>query len=136
VSIDLDRQAIGILADNWHQLSHPDGKERRLYEFSQFGRSQQPQDVQEKISLRAQDLAVSALHTLERNGKTVIDKAELDRLKAIAAERSSELNIARAICGHCGTEILRMALNEQNSATLYKQAQVAMSSSAHCCWDE
>ena len=130
-----DQQAVKILADNWHQMSHPDGKERRLYEFSQFGRSQQPEDVREKIALRAQDLAVSALHTLQQNGKTVVDKAEYDRLKAIAAEQASETNIARAYCGHCGDEVLRLMLNEQNQATLHKAALTALSNSSHCCWD-
>jgi len=132
---NLDKQAIDILADNWHQLQHPDGKQRRLYEFNQFARSQQPQDVQEKISLRAQDLAVSALHTLESNGKTVVDKTEYDRLKAIAAQQASDLNVARAVCGHCGDELLRLMLNERNEATLFKQAQVALASSSHNCWD-
>jgi len=133
---NLDQQAVGILADNWHQMSHPDGKERRLYEFSQFGRSQQPQDVAEKISRRAQDLAESALHTLEQNGKTVIDKTEYDRLTAIAAQQASDTNIARAYCGHCGEEVLRLMLNEQNQATLHKAALAALASGAHCCWDE
>jgi len=130
-----DQQAVGILADNWHQMSHPDGKERRLYEFSQFGRSQQPEEVAAKISERAKDLAVAAMHTLEQNGKSVVDKVELDRLKAIAAQQSSQTNISRVHCGHCGMEIMRLMLDEQNQARLHRGALEAMNASVHRCWD-
>jgi hypothetical protein len=128
-----------LVAGSLHQLPHPKHGEIRLMGFSPFMLSQQPKDVQGQVNGHAQAIGEGVVHLIEQNGKTIIDTAELERLRSIAATQSAEYpKIAAGFCQHCGCELIRLTVDENMQAKLHRIAIEAITGplSEHRCWDK
>jgi hypothetical protein len=121
-------EAAKMIGGNLHALPHPNPKinEVRLMGYRPFGVSQQPKDVQDKINAHAQSVGEGVVHLLEQNGKTIVDTAELNRLRAAVAVQEPGQKIAHGYCAHCGVELIRLFVDDNMDAKLHRVAQEAM----------
>jgi hypothetical protein len=102
-----------LLAESWHNLAHPDGKPRRLLQYSQFNQSKESQG---RIRRTAADVAVATQHTLERRGYTITHKDDPKPADAAGYK------IAHIYCQHCRKRLLSLTVEEDMTVTLSRLA--------------
>ncbi|MBO0882010.1 MAG: hypothetical protein J2P17_17050 [Mycobacterium sp.] len=102
-----------LLADSWHNLPHPDGKPRRLMQYSQFNQSK---ESQARIRRTASEVAEATQHRLETRGYTITHK---DDPKAADAEGYKAAHI---YCQHCRKRLLTLTVEEDMTVTLSRLA--------------
>jgi hypothetical protein len=122
-----------LIGANLHTLPHPKHGQIRLMGFRPHGLSQQPKDVQAKVNSHAEHIGESIVNLIELNGKTVVDTAELDRLRAAVAVIEPGQKIAHAYCAHCATELIRLLVDDHLNAKLHRTTQEAIGLK-HKCW--
>jgi hypothetical protein len=124
-----------LIADNLHQLPHPKHGEIRLMGYRPFNLSQQPKDRRERINGHAQSIGEATVELIERNGGTIINSDELRRLRATVALQDPGRKVAHGYCAHCGSEIIRLLVDDELNAKLHRVAQEAAGFTHHHCWD-
>src|ERR1700722_11164129 len=97
-----------LIAENLHQLPHPQKGQIRLLGYSPFGLSQQAPDVRQKVNGHAQAIGEATVELIERNGKAIVDADELRRLRAAVAALEPGRKIATGYCAHCACELIRL----------------------------
>ena len=124
-----------MIAGSLHDLPHPVHNRLRLPWFSHFAMSQQPKDVQQQVHGHAQAIGEGIIELVERNGKSIVDTVELERLRAIAAvQQDSGGKVAHGFCAHCGTELIRLAVDDELNARVHRVAIESMEI-PHKCWE-
>jgi hypothetical protein len=122
-----------MIGANLHSLPHDKLGQVRLMGYRPYGLSQQPKDVQDKVNGHAQAIGEGVVSLIEQNGKTIVDTAELQRLQAVDANQDPGQKIAHGYCAHCGTEVIRLFVDDHLNAKLHRVAQEA-AGLKHCCW--
>lgn len=128
-------EVANLIAGNLHALPHPERGQLRLPWFAHMAPhlAQYGDETREKIHAHAQAIGTAITHLIEQSGKTIIDNAELKRLRAIEANQQPAPHIAHAYCQHCGVEIIRLALDDQLCTHLHRIALETIGS-PHNCW--
>jgi hypothetical protein len=105
--------AAELIADNLHSLPHPDGRPRRLLEYSRFGKT--PETVARQ-AIKGLGMGHAMIHLLERHGFQITHKDDPKPADA------NEYKVARLKCLHCGKELLRIGVDENMVATMSRLA--------------
>lgn len=105
--------AAELIADHLGQLPMPDGRSIRLMHFRNFAQSP---DVQKHVAARGQLIGAAVVHLLEQNGYRV---THVNDPKPV---EQSGRKVAKGICAHCGTQVLRLAVDDDMTVMLSAQA--------------
>lgn len=111
-------RAVAHLAENLHNLAHPDGRPRRLMHLATTGRDE---TTTRHIQAMTHDIAQAAIHTLEADGYTITHRD--DQPAAEPAHKTARLH-----CSVCGKQLLRIALRADNTAQLTRSSLTALTS--------
>ena len=109
--------AAKTLADNWHNLAHPDGKPRRLMHFSNFGRHP---SYQAPVTKLAGELGEAAIYTLEKAGYTITHHDDPKPLDA------ADHKAVHLTCARCNKTLATIGADADCIATLSRTALRAL----------
>ena len=97
-----DADAVAILTDRLHHMPHPNGAVVKLAGASTVGK---PPAVREAATQYAQHLSEAIGHTLESQGKRIVNAADIPVTPAAPVDPTQPLAIS-IVCGLCGITIL------------------------------
>ena len=97
-----DADAVAILADRLHQMPHPSGQVVKLAGASTVGK---PPAIRDAATQYAQHISEAIVHTLESQGKRIVDASEIPAAPAARVNTDEPLAIS-IVCGSCGITIL------------------------------
>lgn len=102
-----------LIADNLGELPLPDGRNVRLMHFRQFAQSP---EIQRETAKRAEKIGQAIVNLIATNGYKISHPADPK-----PAEQPGR-KVAKAHCAHCGTPVLKIAVDDDMNAMLSAQA--------------
>lgn len=124
--------AAKLIGENLHAIPGPDGKPRRLLQYSTAGKSP---DQQQDISRRALDIGNCIIGLLESNGYEIRHRSD-----PAPELREGEYTVVESHCAHCGQKVLELSHLHRDphranvmKATLHKPALESIGH-PHACW--
>jgi hypothetical protein len=124
-----------LIADNLHELPHPDPKinQLRLMGYRPFNLSQQAPETRDKANAHGKAIGEGLVELIERNGHVIVGADELRKLRAAVAAQQPGHKIATGFCAHCACEVIRLYVDDEFNAKLHRVAQEA-AGLTHNCW--